>query len=86
MTIKTDIEGAPVLTGPWPDPVVPDTSLPEFLLATAKQQAERAAIIDASSGRVSAIFHSPRMPGRYVPRYGRRAASITGRDRSLSLV
>jgi acyl-CoA synthetase (AMP-forming)/AMP-acid ligase II len=36
---------------PWPDPVVPDTSLPEFLLATATQQAERAAIIDASSGR-----------------------------------
>ena len=51
MTIRTDIDGAPVLTGPWPDPVVPDTSLPEFLLATATQQAERAAIIDASSGR-----------------------------------
>lgn len=51
MTIKTDIDGAPVLTGPWPDPVVPEISLPEFLLATATQQAERAAIIDASSGR-----------------------------------
>ena len=31
--------------------MVPETSLPEFLLATATQQAERAAIIDASSGR-----------------------------------
>ena len=51
MTIRTDIDGAPALTGPWPDPVVPETSLPEFLLATATQQAERAAIIDASSGR-----------------------------------
>ena len=51
MTIRTDIEGAPVLTGPWRDPVVPDTSLPGFLLATATQRAERAAIIDASSGR-----------------------------------
>jgi acyl-CoA synthetase (AMP-forming)/AMP-acid ligase II len=51
MTIRTDIDGAPVLTGPWPDPVVPDISLSEFLLATATQQAERAAIIDASSGR-----------------------------------
>ena len=43
--------GALALTGPWPDPVVPETSLPEFLLATATKQAERAAIIDASSGR-----------------------------------
>jgi non-ribosomal peptide synthetase component F len=51
MTIRTDIDGAPALTGPWPDPVVPETSLPEFLLATATQQAERVAIIDASSGR-----------------------------------
>ena len=51
MTIRTDMGGAPALTGPWPDPVVPETSLPEFLLATAAQQAERAAIIDASSGR-----------------------------------
>ena len=51
MTIRTDIGGAPVLAGPWPDPVVPDISLPEFLLATATQQAERAARIDASSGR-----------------------------------
>ena len=51
MTIRTDMGGAPALTGPWPDPVVPETSLPEFLLATATQQAERAAIIDASSGR-----------------------------------
>ena len=51
MTSRTDIEVSPALTGPWPDPVVPETSLPEFLLATATQQAERAAIIDASSGR-----------------------------------
>jgi len=36
---------------PVAGPVVPETSLPEFLLATATQQAERAAIIDASSGR-----------------------------------
>lgn len=51
MAIRTDTDAAPVLTGSWPDPVVPDISLPEFLLATATQQAERAAIIDASSGR-----------------------------------
>ena len=51
MTIRTDMDGAPALTGPWPDPVVPETSLSEFLLATATQQAERAAIIDASSDR-----------------------------------
>ena len=42
---------ATVLTGPWPDAVVPEISLLEFLLAAATQQAERAAIIDASSGR-----------------------------------
>jgi acyl-CoA synthetase (AMP-forming)/AMP-acid ligase II len=51
MSIRTDIDGLPVLTSPWPDPVVPDISLPEFLLATAAEQAERPAIIDAASGR-----------------------------------
>jgi acyl-CoA synthetase (AMP-forming)/AMP-acid ligase II len=39
-------------TSHWPDPVVPDVSLPEFLLATAFCQAERTAILDAASGRV----------------------------------
>src|SRR6266702_8525089 len=34
MSIRTDIDGPPVLTSPWPDPAVPDISLPEFLLAT----------------------------------------------------
>ena len=51
MTSRTDIEGSPVLTGPWPDPVVPGISLPEVLLATAAEHAERPALIDASSGR-----------------------------------
>ncbi|MGN6680626.1 MAG: AMP-binding protein [Streptosporangiaceae bacterium] len=35
----------------WPDPVVPEVSLPEFLLATGFCQADRTAIIDAASGR-----------------------------------
>ena len=39
-------------TSHWPGPVVPDVSLPEFLLATAFCQAGRPAIIDAASGRV----------------------------------
>jgi len=39
-------------TSHWPDPVVPDVSLPELLLATAFCQAERTAILDAASGRV----------------------------------
>ena len=60
MTIRTDIDGAPALTGPWPDPVVPGISLPEFLLATAAKQAERAAIVDASSGRT---LHYAERPG-----------------------
>jgi acyl-CoA synthetase (AMP-forming)/AMP-acid ligase II len=51
MTIRTHINGPSVLTSPWPDPVVPDISLPELLLVTATEQAERPAIIDASSGR-----------------------------------
>jgi acyl-CoA synthetase (AMP-forming)/AMP-acid ligase II len=51
MTIRTHIGGAPVLTSPWPDPVVPDISLPELLLVTAAEQAERPAVIDASTGR-----------------------------------
>jgi acyl-CoA synthetase (AMP-forming)/AMP-acid ligase II len=51
MTSRTDIEGSPVLTGPWPDPVVPGIALPEVLLATAAEHAERPALIDASSGR-----------------------------------
>jgi acyl-CoA synthetase (AMP-forming)/AMP-acid ligase II len=51
MTIRTDISGPPVVTSPWPDPVVPDISLPDFLLASAAERAERPAVIDASSGR-----------------------------------
>ena len=51
MTIRTHIDGPPVLTSPWPDPVVPDISLPELLLVTAAEQAERPAVIDASTGR-----------------------------------
>jgi acyl-CoA synthetase (AMP-forming)/AMP-acid ligase II len=41
-----------VCTSHWPDPVVPDVSLPEFMLATAFCQAERTAILDAATGRV----------------------------------
>jgi hypothetical protein len=51
MTSRTVVEGSPVLTGPWPDPVVPGISLPEVLQATAAEHAERPALIDASSGR-----------------------------------
>jgi non-ribosomal peptide synthetase component E (peptide arylation enzyme) len=51
MTIRTHIDGPRVLTSPWPDPVVPDISLPELLLVTAAEQAERPAVIDASTGR-----------------------------------
>lgn len=51
MTSRTDIEASPVLTGPWPDPVVPGISLPEVLLATAAEHAERPALVDASTGR-----------------------------------
>src|SRR6266566_1300438 len=51
MTIRTNTGGPAVLAGPWPDPVVPDISLPELLLVTAAEQAERPAVIDASSGR-----------------------------------
>jgi acyl-CoA synthetase (AMP-forming)/AMP-acid ligase II len=40
-----------LLTSPWPDPAVPDVSLPEFLLATAAKFANRPAIVDAVSGR-----------------------------------
>src|SRR2546429_8577868 len=51
MTIRTNTGGPAVLAGPWPDPLVPDISLPELLLVTAAEQAERPAVIDASSGR-----------------------------------
>src|SRR5207237_2796848 len=51
MTIRTNTGGPAVLAGPWPDPFVPDISLPELLLVTAAEQAERPAVIDASSGR-----------------------------------
>jgi acyl-CoA synthetase (AMP-forming)/AMP-acid ligase II len=40
---------AQIIASPWPDPVVPDISLPEFLLAHALCWADRPAITDASA-------------------------------------
>jgi acyl-CoA synthetase (AMP-forming)/AMP-acid ligase II len=51
MTTGTDIGATPIFSSSWPDPVVPPVSLPEFLLATAAEYAERPAIVDAVSGR-----------------------------------
>ena len=52
MTTRTDIGAQPILGSPWPDPAVPDISLPEFLLATAAEFASRPAITNAVSGRM----------------------------------
>src|SRR5215471_11710766 len=50
MTIETDTGVPPIFASAWPDPVVPPVSLPEFLLATAAEFADRPAIVDAVSG------------------------------------
>jgi acyl-CoA synthetase (AMP-forming)/AMP-acid ligase II len=50
MTAKTDA-AAPILTSSWPYPFVPNVSLPDFLLATAEDFADRPAIVDGTDGR-----------------------------------
>jgi acyl-CoA synthetase (AMP-forming)/AMP-acid ligase II len=51
MTAKTDAGAPTILTSSWPYPFVPNVSVPEFLLATAAQHADKPALVDASDGR-----------------------------------
>jgi acyl-CoA synthetase (AMP-forming)/AMP-acid ligase II len=51
MTIRTEAGPPPILTSAWPEPVLPDVSLPGFLLATAAERAGHPAVVDASSGQ-----------------------------------
>ena len=61
-TMETDTGVPPIFASAWPDPVVPPVSLPEFLLATAAEFADRPAIVDAVSG--GTLRCSPRRPWR----------------------
>jgi acyl-CoA synthetase (AMP-forming)/AMP-acid ligase II len=49
--ISTGTSATPVIASAWPDPEVPDLSLPDALLAAAAERPGQAAITDAASGR-----------------------------------
>jgi acyl-CoA synthetase (AMP-forming)/AMP-acid ligase II len=49
--ISTGTSATPVIASAWPDPEVPDLSLPDALLAVAAERPGEAAITDAASGR-----------------------------------
>src|SRR5215470_10634401 len=48
---STGTSAAPVIASAWPDPEVPDISLPDALLGVAAERPGQAAITDASSGQ-----------------------------------
>jgi len=50
-SITTDTSTTPVIASAWPDPDVPDLSLPDALLGVAAERPGQAAITDAASGR-----------------------------------
>ena len=48
---STGTSATPVIASAWPDPEVPDISLPDALLGVAAERPGQAAITDAASGR-----------------------------------
>jgi acyl-CoA synthetase (AMP-forming)/AMP-acid ligase II len=48
---STGTSATPVIASAWPDPEVPDISLPDALLGVAAERPRQAAVTDAASGR-----------------------------------